>query len=144
LPLGLKGYFDYDEAVACAKEKNKPVLLIFKGHACAKCREMEALVWPDPEILRMMNDRFILLALYTDDNTPLPENEWVTSTFDGKVKRTMGQKNADIEHTRYRANTIPYHAILDANGETIGQPMGYTSSVEVFREWLRAGLEGFR
>ena len=140
---GLKGYFDYDEAIACAKEKNKPVLMIFKGHACAKCREMEAIVWTDPEILRLMNDRFVLLALYTDDTTPLPEGEYVTSTFDGKVKKTMGQKNADLEATRYQMNTFPYYAILDTNGETIGQPMGYTASIEEFRDWLKAGLAGF-
>ena len=140
-PHGLQGYFDYDEAIACAKEKNKPALMIFKGHACAKCREMEAVVWPDPEVLRLMNDRFILLALYTDDTTPLPENEYITSNFDGKVKKTMGQKNADIEATRYGVNTVPYHVILNANGETIGKPMGYTSSTEEFKIWLKAGLE---
>ena len=140
---GLQGYFDYDEAIACAKEKNKPVLLIFKGHACAKCREMEALVWPDHEILHLMNDHFILLGLYTDDTTQLPENEWITSINDGRVKRTMGQKNADFQITRFQVNTFPFHVILNANGETIGQPMGFTSSVEVFRNWLMAGLSGY-
>jgi len=142
-PHGLKGYFDYDEAIACAKEKNKPVLMIFKGHACAKCREMEAIVWPDPEILRLMNDQFILLALYTDDTSPLPESEHVISSHDGKVKKTMGQKNADLEITRYQVNAFPYHAILDVNGETIGNPMGYTSNVEEFKDWLKSGLEMF-
>jgi len=142
-PHGLQGYFDYDEALACAKERNKPVLLIFKGHACAKCREMEALVWTDPEILRLMNDRFILLALYTDDTTRLPENEWVTSTFDGRVKRTMGQINADFQITRFHVNAFPYHVILNPNGETIGASIGYTSSIEEFRNWLRTGLDNF-
>ena len=139
-PHGLQGYFDLDEALACAKEKNKPVLLIFKGHACAKCREMEALVWTDPEILQLMNTRFILLGLYTDDNTRLPENEWITSTDDGRLKRTMGQKNADFQITRYNVNAFPYHAILDFNGETIGSTMGYTSNIEEFKNWLKAGL----
>jgi thiol:disulfide interchange protein DsbD len=142
-PHGLQGYFDYDEAVACAKEKNKPVLMIFKGHTCAKCREMEAIIWPDPDVLRLMNDRFILLALYTDDTAPLPENEWITSTFDGKVKKTMGQKNMDMEITHYQVNAFPYHAILNVTGETIGKPMGYTSNAEEFRDWLKTGLEKF-
>jgi len=140
---GLQGYFDYDEAIACAKLKNKPVLMIFKGHACTKCREMEALIWSQPEVLHLMNDRFILLALYTDDTTPLPENEWITSSHDGRLKKTMGQKNADMEITCYQVNTFPYYAILNTSGETIGNPMGYTSSVEEFRNWLMAGLEKF-
>jgi len=91
-----------------------------------------------------MNDRFILLALYTDDTTPLSENEYITSTYDGKVKKTMGQKNADLEITRYGMNTFPYHAILNTNGETVGQPMGYTSSVEEFKNWLKIGLDNFQ
>ena len=139
-PHGLQGYFDYNQAIACAKEKNKPILMIFKGHACAKCREMEALVWTDSEILRLMNDRFILLGLYTDDTTPLPENEWITSTYDGRVKRTMGQKNADFQITRYNINAFPYHVILDTNGETIGNTMAFTSNVEEFKNWLKTGL----
>ena len=140
-PYGLSGYFDYDEALICAREKNKPVLLIFKGHACPKCREMEALVWSDPEILRLMNEQFILLALYTDDTTPLPENEWITSTQDGRIKRTMGQRNADFQITRYDTNAFPYHAILNANGETVGETIAFTSSIEVFANWLKTGLQ---
>jgi thiol:disulfide interchange protein DsbD len=142
-PHGLQGYFDDDEAVACAKEKNKPVLMIFKGHTCAKCREMEAIIWPDPEVLQLMNEHFVLLALYTDDTTPLPENEHTTSIFDGKVKKTLGQKNMDMEITRFQTNAFPYHVILNTNGETIGKPMGYTSNAEEFRDWLKAGLEKF-
>ncbi len=140
-PLGLQGYFDYDEAVACAKEKNRPVLMIFKGHTCAKCMEMESTVWPDPEVLRLMNEKYILLALYTDDTTPLPESEYITSAFDGKVKKTMGQKNLDLEITRFQKNSQPYHVILSPDGETIGTPMGYTKSAEEFKEFLTAGLE---
>jgi thiol:disulfide interchange protein DsbD len=143
LPHGLKGYFDYDEALACAKEKNKPILLIFKGHACAKCREMEALVWIDNEILNLMNEKFILVGLYTDDNTRLPENEWITSSFDGRIKRTIGQKNADFQIVRYQTNTFPYHAILNTNGETIGSTIGFTASIDEFKNWLRAGLDRF-
>ncbi len=142
-PHGLQGYFDYDEAISCAKEQNKPVLMIFKGHACAKCMEMESTVWLDSEVLHLMDEKFVLLALYTDDNTPLPEHEYTTSAFDGKVKKTMGQKNADLEITRYRINTIPYHVILDTNGETIGEPMGYTSNAEEFSNFFKAGSEMF-
>jgi thiol:disulfide interchange protein DsbD len=139
-PYGLQGYFDYDEAIACAREKNKPVLMIFKGHTCAKCREMEALIWPDPEVLRLMNNKFVLLALYTDDSSPLPEHEQIKSTFDGKLKTTLGQKNMDIEITRYQTNAFPYHAIINPAGENITQPMGYTANADEFAAWMKNGL----
>jgi thiol:disulfide interchange protein DsbD len=137
-PLGLQGYFDYDEALACAKEQNKPILMIFKGHGCAKCREMEANIWNKAEILDLLNEKFILLALYTDDNTPLPEAEHFISTFDGKMKKTLGQKNTDIEITRYQTNEFPFYAILNPDGETLGQPMRYTKDAEVFRRFLKS------
>ncbi|MDR3093074.1 MAG: thioredoxin family protein [Bacteroidales bacterium] len=136
-PLGLRGYFDYDEAIACAQKQNKPILMIFKGHGCAKCREMEANIWTDAETLALLNGKFVLLALYTDDNTPLTETEFFTSAFDGKVKKTLGQKNTDIEITRYQTNAFPYYAILTPDGETIGNPMGYTNKVEEFRDFLK-------
>jgi thiol:disulfide interchange protein DsbD len=135
---GLQGYFHYDDAIACAQAKNKPILMIFKGEHCAKCREMEANIWTDAEVLRLMNERFVLLALYTDVKIPLPENEYFISTFDGKLKKTLGQKNADMEIIRYQTNEFPYHAILDSNGKTIGQPLGYTNEVEIFRDFLNS------
>jgi thiol:disulfide interchange protein DsbD len=136
-PLTLQGYFDYDEAIACAKEQNKPVLMIFKGHGCAKCREMEANIWPDAEVLRLLQHKFVLLALYTDDASPLPETEYIISAFDGKVKKTLGQKNTDLQIARYQTNAFPYYAILNADGETIGQPMGYTKDAMEFKAFLQ-------
>ena len=75
MPLGLTGYFDLKQGLACAKEQNKPVLIDFKGHACANCKLMEAKVWSDPEVLRRLRDNFVIIALYVDDRTQLPESE---------------------------------------------------------------------
>ncbi len=72
----------------CAKKQNKPVFLDFKGHACSNCKEMEAKVWSDPRVLLKLREEFIIIGLYVDDRTKLPENEWVTSGVDGKVKKT--------------------------------------------------------
>ena len=93
----LKGYFDYKQGLACAKEQGKPVLIDFKGHACANCKLMEAKVWSDPEVLRRLRDNFVIIALYVDDRTQLPENEWIISAIDGKQKKTIGKINEDLE-----------------------------------------------
>ncbi|MEO8474451.1 MAG: cytochrome c biogenesis protein CcdA, partial [Chryseolinea sp.] len=52
LPHGLNGYFDYDQALACARQQQKPLFIDFTGHGCTNCREMEAVVWSDPEVLK--------------------------------------------------------------------------------------------
>ena len=79
LPHGLKGYFDYDQALACAREQGKPLFIDFTGHGCTNCREMEAVVWSHPEVLRRLKEDYVIAALYVDDKTKLPESEWYTS-----------------------------------------------------------------
>jgi len=97
LPHGLTGYFEYEQALACARQQNKPIFIDFTGHGCTNCREMEAVVWSDPAVLKRLKEDFVVVALYVDDKTELPEAEWITSRYDGKVKKTIGKKNADIQ-----------------------------------------------
>ena len=136
LPHGLEGYFDYEQGMACAKKLNKPVLLDFKGHACANCKEMENKVWSKPEVLKRLRNDYIIIALYVDDRTKLPEDEWVTSTYDGKVKKTIGKKYADFQITKYNINTQPYYVLVDTNGENLVEPMGYNLDVNNFIEFF--------
>jgi thiol:disulfide interchange protein DsbD len=143
LPHGLKGYFDYEEGMACAREKNMPVLLDFKGHACSNCKEMEGKVWSDPEVLKRLQDDYIIIALYTDDRTRLPESEWVTSSFDGKVKKTLGKKNLDLQISRYNTNTQPFYVLIDNDGNPLAEPRGHNLDVQAFRDWLDEGVENF-
>jgi thiol:disulfide interchange protein DsbD len=143
LPHGLKGYFDYEEGMACAREKNMPVLLDFKGHDCSNCKEMEGKVWSDPEVLQRLRDDYIIIALYTDDRTKLPESEWITSVFDGKVKKTLGKKNLDLQISRYSTNTQPFYVLIDADGKPLAEPRGHNLDIQAFRDWLDLGVAKF-
>lgn len=97
LPHGLDGYFELDQAMSIAKIKNKPLFIDFTGHGCVNCREMEANVWSDPAVLDLLENEFVVVALYVDDKTTLPENEWIKSSYDGKVKKTLGKKMSTIK-----------------------------------------------
>ncbi len=143
LPHGLTGYFDYRQGLACAKVLNKPVFLDFKGHACSNCKEMEAKVWSDPAVLRRLKENFIIVALYVDDRTKLAEEEWITSQYDGKIKKTIGKKNADFQISRFRTNTQPYHVILDHNENVLVMPMTFNLNIGEYIDFLDAGLEKF-
>jgi thiol:disulfide interchange protein DsbD len=140
MPLGLKGYFDYKQGLACAKEQGKPVLIDFKGHACANCKLMEARVWSDPEVLRRLNENFVIIALYVDDRTQLPENEWVTSVLDGKVKKSIGKINEDLEISNFKTNALPLYVIADADGNPLNKPMPTNLNVEEYKKWLDEGI----
>ncbi|MCM1041001.1 MAG: thioredoxin family protein [Bacteroides sp.] len=143
LPFNLKGYFDYEEGLACAKQQNKPVFIDFKGHACANCKKMENDVWSDPRVQELLK-KYVIVAMYCDDKTELPESEWVTSAIDGKVKKTMGKRNSDFQVTRFKTNTLPYYHLLDADGNPItDKGYGYAGDIEAFIAYLQGGLDAF-
>ena len=144
LPHGLKGYFDYEQGLACARKQNKPVFVDFTGHGCVNCREMEADVWSDPRVLKKLREDFIVMALYVDDKTDLPESEWITSRVDGKVKKTIGKKFADFQIEHFNVNAQPYYVLLDGKGKLLTDPKAYDLNVENFIKFLDAGLEAFR
>jgi len=137
MPFGLKGFYDLEEGLACANASGKHVLIDFKGHFCSNCKRMEASVWSDPEVLNTLRNDFVIVALYTDDRTKLPESEWFTSELDGRVKKTIGQQNIDFEITRFRTNTIPLYVIMDADGNVLGEPRGTDLDVQSYLGWLR-------
>jgi thiol:disulfide interchange protein DsbD len=122
LPHGLKGYFDYKQAMHCAKELKKPLFIDFTGHGCVNCRKMEDKVWAKPEVLKRLEKDFVVVALYVDDKTELPENEWVTSKVDQQVKKTIGRINADLQICYFGSNSQPKYVILDNNEELLAEP----------------------
>jgi thiol:disulfide interchange protein len=144
LPHSLKGYFDYDQALECARKQNKPLFIDFTGHGCVNCREMEANVWADPQVLQKLKNDYVVVALYVDDKKiQLPEDEWVTSTFDGKVKKTLGKKYSDFQISRYNVNAQPYYVLLDKKEQVLVQPRGYNLNVNEFVEFLDKGIAEF-
>ncbi|MEI7896977.1 MAG: cytochrome c biogenesis protein CcdA [bacterium] len=144
LPHGLDGYFDYKQALACAKKQNKPIFIDFTGHGCVNCREMEANVWSDPKVLKRMRENYIVTALYVDDKTDLPENEWITSKYDKKVKKTIGKIFADLQITRFNVNSQPYYVLLDTSGNLLTVPRAYDLNIDAFVKFLDTGTENFK
>jgi len=144
LPHGLEGYYDYEQGLACAKKQNKPIFIDFTGHGCVNCREMEANVWSAEPVLKRMREDYIIIALYVDDKTELPENEWITSKVDGKVKKSLGKKYADLQISRFNINSQPYYVLLDTNGELLVQPRAYDLDVDAFVKFLDAGKQEFQ
>lgn len=142
LPEDYEGYFDFQEALNCARQQNKPVLVDFVGHSCSNCKKMYGEVWSDPNVKQLLKEKFIIAALYTDDKTRLPENEWITSSVDGKVKNTIGKKNQDLQITRFNSNALPLYAVVNSEGADINETYyTYSPDIEKFIEWLNKALQ---
>ena len=144
-PYGLKiahnlpGYFTLEEGLAAAKTSGKPVFVDVTGHGCTNCREMEARVWSDPEVLRRLRDNFEIVALYTDDKQKLPESEWIT-TSSGKTLKSIGSINSYIARTRFNVNAQPNYLILSPEGEILAGPRGYNLSIPGFIAFLDSSV----
>ncbi len=143
LPHGLQGYFDYQQALTCARQQNKPLFIDFTGHGCTNCREMEAIVWSDPQVLQRLREDFVVVALYVDDKTELPESQWYTSKYDSKVKKTLGKQNADIQITNLQNNAQPFYVLLGKDERVLEWPYGYDRSVEKFVRFLDSGKKKY-
>ena len=143
LPHGISGYFDYEQALACAREQNKPLFIDFTGHGCVNCREMEANVWSDPEVLRRLKEDYVVVALYVDEKKELPANEWYISAYDNKIKKSIGKQNLDFMIQKLNANAQPYYTLIGPNEELLAQPKAYDLEVENFVEFLETGLQRF-
>ena len=144
LAHNLKGYFDFDQAMACAKAQGKPIFVDFTGHGCVNCREMEANVWSDPRVKDMLRNDFVICALYVDDKTSLPKEEWYTSTYDGKEKKTIGRKYADFQISKFGTNAQPYYCLIDHNGNLLMKPRAYDLDKDAFVDFLKDGIKNFQ
>lgn len=143
LPHGLQGYFDYDQALACARKLNKPLFIDFTGHGCTNCREMEAVVWSDPQVLERLKNDFVVVALYVDDKTELPESAWFTSAYDGKVKKTLGKQNADLQIANLENNAQPFYVLVGKDERVLAWPYGYDKDAEKFVQFLDSGTKKY-
>ncbi|WP_339902412.1 cytochrome c biogenesis protein CcdA [uncultured Cyclobacterium sp.] len=143
-PHGIQGYFDYDQALRAAKRQNKPLFIDFTGHGCVNCREMEARVWSDSRVLKRLKEDFVMVALYIDERYTLPEEQWYTSTYDNKVKKTIGKQNADFQITRFNNNAQPYYVILDHEEELLINPIAYETDIQKFIDFLDKASKEFK
>ncbi|MBQ9892813.1 MAG: thioredoxin family protein [Bacteroidales bacterium] len=139
LAHGLRGYSTIEAALEASRASGKPVFVDITGHGCVNCREMEARVWSNPEVLPLLRDSLVILALYTDDKTRLPESRWITGE-NGKVLKDVGRVNSYIARTRFGVNAQPNYTILDADGNQKVPVRGYNLDAADFARFLRDGI----
>ena len=138
--FGMTTYFDYDEALAVARKVEKPLMIDFTGINCVNCRKMESEVWSDPEVMRRLKEDFVIVSLYVDvQDIELPEREHYYSEALSKKVTTLGDKNADMQVTRFQANSQPYYFFVDGNEQRlVPEGYGYDPNIPKFISLLEA------
>ncbi|MCS3555711.1 MULTISPECIES: protein-disulfide reductase DsbD [unclassified Sphingobacterium] len=142
-PKGFDPYYDYDQALEAAKELNKPVLIDFTGWGCVNCREMEANVWTDPGVAKLLKEEFVMAELFVDDKTDLPANEQFVSKYSGKKIKTIGNKNSDFQASAFNSNSQPLYVIVDASGKVLVPQSGANRNIAEYKAFLQSGIDAF-
>ena len=138
-------YTNYEEGMAAAKAQGKPVFLDFTGFGCVNCRKMEAAVWTDPSVADKLTKDYVLISLFVDDKTPLPEPIKVKDAEGNpKTLRTIGDKWAYLEQTKFGALTQPFYVPVDNDGNPLNGSFSYKEDVSAFLQFLNKGLENYR
>jgi thiol:disulfide interchange protein DsbD len=146
LPLGLNGFFDFEEAKAYAQQVGKPLFIDFTGHGCVNCRKMEEYVWSDPAVLSILKNDYVVVALYCDDKTELPENKWYISKADGQEKKTLGDQNLDFQIARFNSNAQPHYVLLDPRKDVAPMvpPVAFDADINHFISFLKKGIDAYK
>jgi len=135
---------DYDEAVAVAKQMKKPIMIDFTGNTCVNCRKMEENVWSDPSIYGIIDNEYVLVSLYVDDQNELPADKQTVSKFDGSKIETDGDRWTDMETNLYKSNTQPLYVLVDTSGNILTPQRGYTPDISDYKQFLEDGLNAFK
>lgn len=134
---------DYDLGMQIAKAENKPVIIDFTGFGCVNCRKMEAAVWTDPQVSDILSNDYVLIQLYVDDKTPLPEPIVITNNGQAQKLRTVGDKWSYFQSSKFGANAQPFYVLLDNYGKPLAASYTFDDNVDHYKEFLHKGLEAY-
>ena len=145
-PNGIPSFDDYYLALAYAKKMNKPLMIDFTGWGCVNCRKMEGQVWSDPDVKRKLSEDFVLVSLYVDDKTNLPEELQKEVVWSGSERtlRTIGSRWSYLQNTKYMSSTQPQYWIIDANENHYSDSTSYDPDIAKYIQWLDKGLEKYK
>lgn len=135
---------NYDAGMAYARQQGKPVMLDFTGYGCVNCRKMELAVWTDPKVSSLINNDYVLITLYVDEKTPLPEPLKVMENGKERTLRTVGDKWSYLQRVKFGANAQPFYVLIDNDGNPLNKSYSYDEDIAKYVDFLQTGLDNYR
>ena len=134
---------DYDAGMKYAREHGKPVMLDFTGYGCVNCRKMELSVWTDPQVADLINNDYVLITLYVDNKTRLPEPIKVMENGKERTLRTVGDKWSYLQRVKFGANAQPFYVLIDNEGKPLNKSYSYDEDIDLYIDFLQTGLDNY-
>ena len=136
-------FTDYEQGMAAAQAEGKPVIIDFTGFGCVNCRKMEAAVWSNPQVADMLNNQYVLISLYVDDKTPLPQPIEIAENGQQRTLRTVGDKWSYLQRTKFGANAQPFYVLLDNEGHPLAPSRSYDEDIAAYLQFMQQGLSRY-
>ena len=134
---------DFDAGMEYARRNGKPVMLDFTGYGCVNCRKMELAVWTDSKVSKLIQDDYVLITLYVDNKTPLPENIKVVENGKERTLRTLGDKWSYLQRVKFGANAQPFYVLIDNEGNPLNKSYSFDEDVAKYVDFLETGLKNY-
>ena len=134
---------DFDAGMEYARRNGKPVMLDFTGYGCVNCRKMELAVWTDSKVSKLIQDDYVLITLYVDNKTPLPENIKVMENGKERTLRTLGDKWSYLQRVKFGANAQPFYVLIDNEGNPLNKSYSFDEDVNKYIDFLETGLKNY-
>ena len=137
-------FMDYDLGMEYARRQGKPVMLDFTGYGCVNCRKMELAVWTDQKVSDIIRNDYVLITLYVDDKTPLPQPQKIVENGTERTLRTVGDKWSYLQRVKFGANAQPFYVLIDNEGKPLNKSYSYDEDIPKYVEFLQTGLENYK
>jgi thiol:disulfide interchange protein DsbD len=112
-------HLDYENAIEKSTQLNKLLLILFTSSTCENPVETNKLLKHSKKLTEIVDEEFIFLQLFVDDNTPLDENEIYLSKLNKRTIKTVGARNTDFEKSMFDSDNTPFYVVLDKTEKVI-------------------------
>ena len=136
-------FLNYEEGMDNARKNGKPVMIDFTGYGCVNCREMEAAVWSDPRVKKIIDNDYVLISLYVDDKAKLDKPIEITEYDKARKLKTVGDQWSYLQRYKFGANAQPFYVLLDNEGMPIAPAYVYDKNIDKFIQFLQKGVENY-
>ena len=117
-----------EDALAEAKDINRPVFVDFTGVTCGNCRWMEKNIFVKKGVSDLLN-RYVGAQIWTDKG--------------GEASREASSANRKMQEERFGTTALPYYVLLSPDNKVIDSFDGLTRNSEKFKMFLQGGLDAF-
>jgi len=132
---------DLDQAKLCAKQCERPILILFTGWATTNAYTLKEFNKMEGDALETLKQHYVTAELYVDEKRKMPYVQTYQRNGRQYKIETIGHQNSLIQTEQFNSNSQPYYVIMSSDGNEVIDRFGYQTSIEEFNKRLLDNLQ---